>query len=367
MRFLLSPAVAFLLLALLSGACSDSQQKPAVAVAAPLSFSPEFADLGSVTFGERTSTIYTLKNTSEQPLVISRIGPFACQCVLADLVLPERSGDTHKRRLDGKRLNLELSPGEVAEIHFVLDTSRYRKPASRKVGSIPIVFRDHPGIVLQWGADIWTPFIVEPWAIEMGAVGVRAQPVGRALVTGHDNWQFGLDLNFEQNGWKVRSEPILVEGTTKSTYEITFTAPDYLPEGPFLEEFRMATDLQNAPPIKINVQGLAQPDLSFAPTRLLFDPDRDRRTQRLLFAQRAVGLDLSDLAFEDFANHGIKYTPGPEVTLKSQNAVTKTLELEFTGEVPKTSQNGVIKILTGDEMTPVLEIPYTVLPKRADS
>ncbi|MCP4093210.1 MAG: DUF1573 domain-containing protein [Planctomycetes bacterium] len=367
MRFLLSPALAFLVLAMLSGGCSDSKQPLAVAVAAPLSFSPEFADLGSITFGERASTIYTLKNTSDLPLVVSRIGPFACQCVIADLVLPSRSGDLRKRRLDGKRLNLELQPNEVAEIHFVLDTSRYRKPASRKVGSIPVVFRDHPGITLQWGADIYTPFIVEPWAIEMGAVGIRSQPTGRALVTGHDVWQFDLDVDFEQEGWKVKSRPILVEGTTKSTYEITFTAPEYLPEGPFLEQFRMLSNLPDAPPIKINVQGLAQADLSFSPTRLLFDPDRGRNTQRLIFAQRAVGLDLSDLVFADFANHDLKYTAGPAQDFPQQKAVTQALELEFLGEPPTTSQSGVIKIPTGDEMTPVLEIPYTVLPKRADS
>lgn len=367
MRFLLSPAVAFLILALLSGACSDSKPKPVAAVAAPMSFSPEFADLGSVTFGERTSTIYTLRNTSNKPLIISRIGPFACQCVMADLVLPERSGDAHKRRLRGERINLELQPNEVAEIHFVLDTSRYRKPASRKVGSIPVVFRDHPGVALQWGADIYTPFIVEPWAVEMGAVGVRSQPSGRALVTGHDTRFFGLDVDFEQNGWKVRSSPIVVDGTTKSTYEITFTAPEFLPEGPFLEEFRMYTDLQEAPPIKVNVQGLAQPDLSFAPTRLMFDPDRGRVTQRLIFAQRAVGLDLSGLLFDDFAEHGINYTAGPMNTFEAQKAVSQVLELEFTGEIPTVSQSGVIQIPTGDEMTPVLEIPYTVLPKRADS
>ncbi|MDP7062050.1 MAG: hypothetical protein QF489_03835 [Planctomycetota bacterium] len=367
MRFLLSPALAFLALATLSGACSDSKSQPPTAVAAPLSFSPVFADLGSVTFGERTSTIYTLKNTSEEPLVISRIGPFACQCVIANLVLPSRSGDAHKRRLDGKRVNLTLAPQETAEIHFVLDTSRYRKPASRKVGSIPVVFRDHPGIVLQWGADIYTPFIVEPWAIELGSVGIRSQPVGRAMVTGHDVWEFDLDVDFDQDGWTVKSRPILVDGTSKSTYEILFTAPEYLPEGPFMEKFQMLSGLPDAPPIKINVQGLAQPDLSFSPTRLLFDPQRGRTTQRMIFAQRAAGLDLSELQFDDFVNHQIKYAAGKEQDFPAQGAVTQALELEFIGEAPAASHSGVIKIPTGDEMTPILEIPYTVLPQRADS
>ena len=367
MRILLSPAWAFMFVALLIGSCSDSSKMPVAMVPAPLSFSPEFADLGSVTFGERTDTIYTLQNTSDQPLMISRIGPFACQCVSADLVLPARSGDAHKRRLDGKRLNVELGAGEIAEVHFVLDTSRYRKPASRKIGSIPVVFRDHPGIVLQWAADIYNPFAVEPWAIDLGQVGIRSRPVGTATVVAHDVVTFGLDVDFEQNGWLVKSRPIQVLETNKTTYQISFTAPEFLPEGPFHEQFRMYTDLPDGPPIKIAVQGLAQPDLSFSPTRLLFDPQRDRRVQQFMIVQRAAGQDLSKLNYDDFAKHDIKLTAGNAMPLKDQKGISQLLELEYSGPIPTTTLSGVISIPTEDDFTPVLEIPFTVLPQRTDS
>ncbi len=367
MRFLLSPAAAFVYLALLSGSCSESTDRPERPPAAPLKYSPEFADLGSVTFGERTSTIYTLENTSAKPLIITRIGPFSSQCVDADLVLPSRSGDANQRRLDGKRLNLELAPGESAELHFTLDTSRYRKPASRKVGSMPVVFRDHPGIVRQWGADIWTPFAVSPWAVEFGQVGVRSRPVGTALVVAHDNQYFGLDVDFEQNGWHVKSQQITVAETAKLTYQLTFTAPEYLPEGAFHEEFRMFTDLQGGPPIKVAVQGIAQPDLSFSPTRLMFDPERGRTKVQFAIVQRAAGHDLSGLVLSDFAEHGLSLTAGKAAPLEGKTGISQVLEVEFTGEAPTSPLNGTVKIPTGDEMTPVLEIPYTILPQRADS
>jgi hypothetical protein len=359
--------LAFAALAMLSGACSDSEPARVAVPAAPLKVSPEFADLGSVTFGERTSTIYTLQNTSDKPLIVSRIGPFSCQCVWADLVLPARSGDARKRRLDGKRLNLELAAGEIAELHFTLDTGRYRKPASRKVGSIPVVFQNYPGVVLQWGADIWTPFAVAPWAVEFGQIGIRSKPVGTVLVVAHDNQEFGLDVDFEQNGWHVTSRRISVAETDKMTYEISFAGPEYLPEGPFMEEFRMFTDLQNGPPIKVVVQGIAQPDLSFSPTRLMFDPDRNRTKVQFVIVQRAAGEDLSGLVYSNFAEHNLNLTAGKAAPLSDANGVTQVFEVEFTGEAPATSQTGSIQIPTGDEMTPMLEIPYTVLPKRTDS
>jgi hypothetical protein len=368
MRFLLSPVLAFVALAILSGACSDSQTDLVAAPpAAPLKVTPEFADLGSVTFGDRTSTVYTLENTSDQPLKIARIGPFSCQCVWADLILPARTGDAHQRRLDGKRLNLDLAPGEIAELHFTLDTGRYRKPASRKVGSIPVVFQNYPGVVLQWGADIWTPFAVAPWAVDLGSIGIRSQPVGKVLVVAHDNQKFGLEVDFEQNGWHVRSRRVSMAETDKLTYEISFAGPDFLPEGPFVEEFRMFTDLPGGPAIKVTVQGIAQPDLSFSPTRLMFDPERDRTKIQFVIVQRAAGKDLASLVYSDFAEHEMSLTAGKAAPLDDSNGVTQIFEVEFTGEAPDVTQTGSIRIPTGDEFTPVLEIPYTVLPKRADS
>jgi len=354
-------------LALWSGACGPSDSPLPMVAAAPLKITPDFADLGSVTFGERTSTIYTLQNTSDQPLLVSRIGPFSCQCVSADLILPARSGAAHQRRLDGKRLNLELAAGEIAELHFTLDTSRYRRPASRKVGSIPVVFRDYPGIVLQWGADIWTPFAVSPWAVELGQIGIRSRPVATALVVAHDTAFFGLDIDFEQNGWHVKSSRVSVAETDQLTYQLSFTAPEYLPEGAFAEEFRMFTDLQGGPPIKIVVQGIAQPDLSFSPTRLLFDPQRERRKVQLVLVQRSAGQDLSALNYDAFAKHGLTLTAGPALPLQGKNGISQIFEVEYQGEAPSVSQSGTIQIPTGDEMTPVLEIPFTILPQRSDS
>ena len=362
MRFL--PCLALILTVLPASGVSCARGGPpayADMPAAPLESSPSFLDLGSVTYGQRTSGTYHLRNASEEALAISRIGPFSCQCVSADLVLPDR-GDSISRRLDGKRLNLILQPQETMEIHFTLDTARYRKPASRKVGSIPIVFPEHPGIVLEWGADIWTPFAVEPWSIDMKEVGVRERPQGTAMVAAHDSSDFKVQIDQQfDDGWSVKSRQVTVKEAGLA-FELTFTAPEVLPEGPFQREFRLHTDLQDAPPIRVTVQGFARADLTFSPTRLVFDPSRQRLEAQLALRQRAAGADLSGLDLLALEGSGVEI-----VSRESAGSQVLVLQLRYVGDVADKGRNFTLEIPTDDPSTPILEIPVTVMPQRGNS
>ncbi|MGB0953400.1 MAG: hypothetical protein ACPG31_09250 [Planctomycetota bacterium] len=362
MRFL--PCLALTaFLTFLSGACTKQESRAEASLAAkPLSAEPAMLDLGRVNFGERVSGTYRLQNQTGKVLPIVRIGPFSCQCASAELLLPGRQGEQAKRRLDGGRINLELQPDEVMELVFTLDTARYRQPASRKIGSIPIIFRDHPGMVLEWGADIYTPFAVEPWLVDLKEIGVRQRASGTALVVAHDSTSFNIDIDqIEEDGWKVESRKVEV-ANSRLTFELTFTAPEVLPEGPFSRAFRLQTDLQDAPPIKITVQGIAQADLSFSPSRLVFDPARERLDAQLIVVNRAQGgnLDRLDLSAWEAAGFEIVDQDAPD-------AGTLGLHLRYTGEADTTMQNLSIPITTGDEETPVLEVPVTIMPQRKQS
>ncbi|PCJ53900.1 MAG: hypothetical protein COA70_06995 [Planctomycetota bacterium] len=344
-------------------ACSPQESSSAYFQAeAPLSVEPAFLDLGSVTFGERTSGIYRLKNTTGKPLLVSRIGPFSCQCVSAELELPGRMDGSGRRRLDGKRLNLTLAVDEEMAIHFTLDTSRYRIPASRKVGSIPVVFQDYSGMVLQWGADIWNPFSVEPWGIELGDIGVREGASGTAMVVAHDTIAFGLDIDFvDDEGWLVQSQEISVAGAGQ-TYLLTFTAPEVLPEGPFSKQFVLHTDLNGAPPVKVTLNGYARPDLSLTPSRLVFDPTSDRLEAQLAIRHRAVDGNLASLNLDALEAAGIEIME--RIDIDAQHLV---LRLRYVGEAAEQGQNLSIDIPTGDELTPLLKVAVSIMPKRGNS
>jgi len=355
------PHLPWLLTGLLLALGSCQKQTPTVVQTPALTISPAFLDLGEVTFGERASGVFTLRNDSDQAVVVSRIGPLSCSCASAELLLPQRSGAEARRRLDGGRINLSLAPGETAEVHFTLDTSRYRQPTSRKVGSIPVVLQDSPGLILEWGADIWTPFQCEPWMTDFGEVGMRQQPSGFVLVVSHDTIEFSVDVDQVVDGWHVVSDRVSSDDSVRRSYRLTFTAPEELPEGPFRQNFEFQTDLMGAPPIRFSVQGRAVPDLFLSPARLVLDPDRGRSEVELRVVQRAKDKQIGDL----------RMGPLPDgLHLLSEQALDEQHRLfrfAWTGEAPSQTWNQDLVIETDHEEQPQLRLALTVLPARQDS
>jgi len=337
---------------LLAAACAREAAAPAAALAAE----PALLDLGSVTKGERGNGVWRLRNVSGAPLTLSRIGPSGCQCALLDLVLTDRGGE-RRSVTDGQLLDLTLAPGERAELHLTLETARYREPISRKVGGIPVVFRDQPYLMLEWAADIWTPFAVSPWEIALGEVGLRERPRGRVLVSAHDEADFELDVDVVIEGWEVRSSRLSPEGE-KALYEISVVAPAELPEGGFQKQFQFLTSLAGAPPVQFTVQGMARPDLTVSPARVLLDPEHGRREARIELRHRAVGGLVGDFQIEGLP-------AGLEAAdLDADPAARRGFTLRWSGAPPAETVKGVLLLRTSDPERPLLELPFAILPAR---
>lgn len=351
--------LSLLLLALVAPTACSKQAVPLTQDAA-LAITPDFLDLGAVTFGERATGTFRIENTGDKAQNITRIGPFSCSCASAELRLPGRQGAEASRRLDGGRLALTLAPGEVAEVVFTLDTSRYRQPTSRKVGSVPVVLSEGPGLTLQWGADIWTPFQVEPWMTDFGEVGLRERPSGFVLVVSHDTYDFSVDVDTEVDGWVVKSQKVSDPDSVRRSYQLTFTAPPELPEGPFRKDFLFHTNLQGAPPIKFAVQGRAVPNLFVSPTRVMFDPDRGRSHAEIHVVQRAAGKPLGTVSLGELPA-GLEFLG--EETLDPQR---KVLRFAWTGEAPEESLHQDLLIRTDEEEQPEIRVPLSVLKRRQD-
>ena len=330
----------------------------APATAAPvLLVEPATLDLGSVTKGERATGMWILRNVSPEAVHVSRIGPSGCQCASLELVLPDREGQ-RKNITDGQLLDLVLAPQERAEVHFVLDTARYREPISRKVGAVAVVLRDHPYVMLEWAADIWTPFAVSPWEIDLGEVGLREQPRGRVLVSAHDDEDFGLSVDAVMDGWKVKSARLTADDD-RALYELIVVAPPELPEGGFQQNFKFLTTLAGAPPVSFTVHGVARPDLTVSPSRVMLDPDSGRKEMRVELRNRALGGLAADFQIEGLA-------PGLEaVERDEQPGPRRGFTLRWSGAAPAAVVKGVLILRTGDSERPTLEVPYSILPARA--
>lgn len=346
----LRPARTLAAAAILLAACA---REPASAPAV-LEVAPALLDLGSVTKGERGQGVWQLRNATGAPLAVSRIGPSGCQCALLDLVLTDRGGE-RRSVTDGQLLDLTLAPGERAELHLTLETARYREPISRKVGGIPVVLRDHPYVMLEWAADIWTPFAVSPWEIALGEVGLRERPRGRVLVSAHDDHDFELEVDAVIEGWEVKSSRLSPAGE-KALYEISVLAPAELPEGGFQHHFQFLTSLAGAPPVRFTVQGVARPDLTVAPSRVLLDPDNGRREMRVELRNRALNGVVGDFQIEGLA-------AGLEAAdVDAAPAARRGFTLRWSGAAPAEVVRGVLLLRTGDPERPLLEVPYSILP-----
>jgi len=353
-----SGALAALLLGLLSctGRASDTQAAEVLAV------EPGFLELGTVTRGERTSGSWMLRNVSGEPLHVLRVGPLPCSCGSAELVLLDRAqGATRFDVGAGEVLDLVLAPDERAELHFTFDSSRYRQPISRKVVSVPIVLRDHPGVVAECAVDVWTPFVVEPWSIELGEVGVREEASGFVLVAAHDDDRFGLSVDTEIDGWRVVSKKVSTEDSDQDSYQVTVTAPFEMPQGPFSQPFLLRTDTPGAPPVRFVAQGIVVPDVGASPQRLVFDPQADRAEAELRVWNRAAGGALGELE--------LLRADGP-IELAAQrpsedgNPARRVLTLRWTGDVPAEMTSGRLVLGTGVAETPEVQVLWSVMPAR---
>ncbi len=322
----------------------------------PLEVEPAFLELGRVPFGAAVSGVYRLRNRSERPLTLVRIGPLGCQCAGGRLELVDRSGPGRTVSIEDEAVPVTLAPGERAELHFRFDTSRYREPISRKVGGIPIQFRDAPYLLLQWAADVWTPFVVEPWSADLGRVGIRERPEARFLVASHDASVFHLAEGTRiVDGWELRVEPLASEeGLTM--YQVRVRAPEELPEGPFVQEFRLTTDLAGAPPVRFGVRGVAVPEVSLVPTRVVFQPDAGRDTAWLEVVSRDEASS---------PRHATLELP-PELELAREEDASATRHrflLRWNGgAVPPGGARGVVRVRTGLAAAPELELPFVALP-----
>ena len=65
-----------------------------------------------------------------------------------------------------------------------------------------------------------------------------------------------LDVDGVFNGWFVKSNAVVLDGHQRSAYELIFTAPSELAEGPFSQIFQFKTNLPDAPPVKLMFKGL---------------------------------------------------------------------------------------------------------------
>lgn len=340
----------------LTGACGKVETAPVI-LDSGLEIDPLHLSLEQVTFGESTTGIFQIRNTSDEPKRIMRIGPANCSCTTLTLHLPDREG-FEPRRVNGGQLDIELQPQERAELEVLFDTARNRRPISRRTDSFAVIVEGARGVGLQYSVDVWTPFWMEPWGVDLGRVAATEQARGFASIKAHDEDHFELIVPEEVDGWKIEVKPI--SSSDVRAYNIEFQAPEALPIGPFTVSIPVRTDLQHSPQLTLQIMGIATPDVDWSPRKVVLRPDEDGKAQvevsvSCTSLEKEIVLDMAVLS-------GLPDGLVKVRTHELQPGKSYRVLLDVA-QPPAERLQGELLLLLESEDTPQVRIPVVVLPR----
>jgi hypothetical protein len=312
--------------------------------------------LDKVNFGQKRRGSFYFENQTDQPLLINRIGPATCGCTTLTLKLPGRPG-FEPRELHGGQIDIEIAAGEKAELEVLFDTSRNRKPISRRTDAFAVMVAGARGIRLQYSIDVWTPFWLEPWSVDLGRIGVRQQAKGFASVKGHDASHFSLIVPPEIDGWKFSADPI--PGASIDSFNINFQAPDELPLGPFDIKLPIRTDLPDSPELYLSVRGIVVEDLDWSPRKIVLRPKENSATVLFKLHNRAPDhpVELHNVQLTGFPQGLIDIRAE---TLEAGNRYQVRLSVK---SAPTERLEGKLLLRTDFQDRPHIEVPVVVLPR----
>ena len=319
----------------------------------PLDIEPARLSLDTVSFGESTSGIFRLFNPSDQPITIERIGPTSCDCESLQLLFPERP-NSPTLRLRGQPIGAVIQPGETVQIKLHFDATRFRQPVSWKSGAFVLAIQGHPATILEYEIDIWNPYWLEPWRVNLGDIGPRTRPWGEVSVRAHDAPHFNLLIPERIRGWEFQAKRHNWNDTTG--YTIQFRPPPELPLGPFQEIFEISSDLPESPPVRFWVQGVVKSEIYAVPQSLLFHAQQ--KEQSIDLRTRGMDFQIDQIVFPGKSPIQIKR---PLQELPEQQGWI--LQFHQTEDV-SVLEEGTIQILTNHPEQGIFTLPYQLLPSK---
>jgi hypothetical protein len=327
---------------------------------APLEVEEARLILEPVRFGDSRTARYQLRNPSDEAVVLDRVGPASCSCTSLTLHFPQRA-DAAPIDLTGTQQEIEIQPNEAFEIEVLFDTSRLRRPVSRRTDSFAVMVRGARGMILEYAIDVWTPFWVEPWSVDLDRVGVRERAQGFVSVRAHDADQgFELIVPESVDGWTTNIKTFEGGG---ADFAVEFTAPEELPLGPFDVRIPIRADLPDSPTLTVSVRGVAVPDLDINPKRVTLIPDASGKAQeevQLISRNPARALGLRAVVVEGLPPEVSAHLATSTEILAPEKAFLIRLDLR---QAPSERVEGRLVLVTDDPDQPRIDLPLVLRPR----
>ena len=296
-------------------------------------------DAGTVSQGTTVDAVFDLVNEGDTKLVIKAVRP-TCGCTVADF-------------------DKEIAPGATGHIKAKLDTKDFSGPISKSI----LVMTDDPQsptVTLVIKANI-RPFveILPRPLIRFNAV--LNEPMNQTFIVVGADPEAALTVRsvessvpFLATSMRQLGGDELIEGKSKSQYEITLSLTDDAPVGPVNAVLSVNTDLKEAPKVPVKVYGVIRALIHVTPSQVQFGSveAKSRPGRNLIVVNNRSGgvkvsvqaASINDAAFnaevvtiEQGRRYQITVTVKPDATPGPRDAVLtiKTSDAEFPEvEVP---------------------------------
>ena len=212
-------------------------------------------DAGTISQGVTVDAVFDLVNEGDAKLVVKAVRP-TCGCTVADF-------------------DREIAPGATGTVKAKLDTKEFSGPISK---SILVMTNDpqNPTVTLVIKADI-RPFveILPRPLIRFNAV--LHEPMNQTFIVAGADPEKTLTVRsvessvpFLSVSMRQLSGDELIEGKSKSQYEVTLSLTDDAPVGPVNAVLSVNTDIKEAPTVPVKVYGVIRALIHVTPTQVQF-------------------------------------------------------------------------------------------------
>lgn len=297
-------------------------------------------DAGKVTKGEEVSYDFVIRNTGDAPLKIEEVRP-ACGCTVADY-------------------DETIAPGASGKIHAVVDTTDFTGGISK---GMTVITNDpaNPRLVLTVKADVSPSVYLRPGfarfvQTQKSAPGKVEQIIFTKDMEDLEIVKIESPYEFLNVEARKATEDEVVDTGIGNQYVVTLTLDyDVAPIGSLAEYVRLHTNHPKQEVVSIPVSGFVRPMYVVTPKQADFGrfevkEDGTGATMMLKnFAEEDMSLALDEAA-------GLPSGVDVDVSAVEEGREYR-VQITLGPELPKGAFDQVIRLKTGLDKQPTIEIP----------
>ena len=323
---------------------------------------PNYWDFDVVSYGDRPTHTFRLKNVEKQTVTIQSVQP-ACGCAVVTLTSP---GQPLVRGLMGAESPpFRLAPGAVAELELAVDSTLVGVMNADKLITVRIASDsvETPFLGLEAHLKVIRDFLCSPALLELGEIPLgTAKQASTSVVNEHvrpDAKILGLERVDGPFVAHVDEEPVGERITWRVTVEAKSDAPPGLARGKVVLNASGPDGTGTGRQFEIPISGQVVPRILARPAALRLAKTQDVAEISVECLVPKEQVELKNVRFEG-AGPDLKVDIEPERKPGMTHSAKWRIVLRVTPEGAGGGYTRIAVIELGDEKIPELRVPVTV-------